>query len=583
MAKKLLALILLAVASSIFFYTLNKKSNLKIRIIETTDVHGSIYPYDFIQNQETNNSLAAVYTYVKEQRQNPDFETVLLDNGDILQGQPVVYYSNFEATDREHICAQVMNFMQYDAATVGNHDIEAGHPVYDKLNKEFNFPWMAANAINTKTGKPYFKPYTILERSGVKIAVLGLITPAIPNWLPENIWSGMEFEDMILTAKKWIKIIKEKEKPDIIIGLFHSGIDYTYDNSTAETYKNENATQLVAKNVNGFDIVFGGHDHQKYNFTVKSPDGSDVLIMDPRSYARCMAVVDIELNWNEEKNTWDKKITGQIIDTDTIVPDKVFMKKFAGFFEETKEYVNQEIGTFTKTIESKDALFGDSEFADLIHTIQLKISKAEISFTAPLSYDSEIKKGKVYVRDMFNLYRFENLLYTMRLSGNEIKKYLEYSANLWFNRMKDENDHLLKLKTTDEGNLHLASAYYNFSSAAGIDYVINLKAPEGERVHILRLSSGKEFDLNKEYLVAINSYRGNGGGGHLIKGAGIPKDKLSERVVHATDKDLRYYMIKWIEEQKSITPLCDNNWTLIPEKWYEKAKAKDMNLLFPED
>ncbi len=583
MAKKLLALIILALASSLFFYNLNRKNNLKIRIIETTDVHGSIFPYDFIKNQETDHSLAAVYTYVKEQRQNPDFETILLDNGDILQGQPVVYYSNFEATDREHICAQVMNFMQYDAGTVGNHDIEAGHPVYDKLNKEFNFPWMAANAINTKTGKPYFTPYTIIERSGVKIAVLGLITPAIPNWLPENIWSGMEFEDMIVTAKKWIKIIQEKEKPDIIIGLFHSGIDYTYDNSTAETYKNENATQLVPKNVDGFDVIFGGHDHQKYNFTVKSPNGSDVLIMDPRSHARCMAVVDIELSWSEEKKSWDKKITGQIIDTDTIIPDKSFINKFAGFFEETKKYVNREIGSFTKTIESKDALFGDSEFADLIHTIQLQISKAEISFTAPLSYDSEIKKGKVYVRDMFNLYRFENLLYTMRLSGIEIKNYLEYSVNLWFNRMKGENDHLLKLKTTDEGDFRLASAYYNFSSAAGIDYTVDLKAPEGERVHILQLSSGKEFDLNKEYLVAINSYRGNGGGGHLIKGASIPKDKLSERVVHATNKDLRYYMIKWIEEQKSITPLCDNNWTLIPDSWYQKAKAKDMEILFPEN
>lgn len=583
MAKKLLALIILALASSLFFYNLNRKNNLKIRIIETTDVHGSIYPYDFIKNQETDHSLAAVYTYVKEQRQNPDIETILLDNGDILQGQPVVYYSNFEATDREHICAQVMNFMQYDAGTVGNHDIEAGHPVYDKLDKEFNFPWMAANAINTKTGKPYFTPYTIIKRNGVKIAVLGLITPAIPNWLPENIWSGMEFEDMVATAKKWIKIIKEKEKPDVIIGLFHSGIDYTYNNSTADTYKNENATQLVPKNVDGFDIVFGGHDHQKYNFTVKSPNGSDVLIMDPRSYARCMAVVDIELNWNEEKKSWDKKISGQIIDTDTIIPDETFVKKFNGFFEETKKYVNREIGTFTKTIESKDALFGDSEFADLIHTIQQKISNTEISFTSPLSYDSEIKKGKVYVRDMFNLYRYENLLYTMRLSGKEIKNYLEYSVDLWFNRMKDENDHLLKLKTSDEGRMQLASAYYNFSSAAGIDYTVDLKAPKGARVHILNLSSGKAFDLNKDYLVAINSYRGNGGGGHLINGAGIPKDQLAQRVVHSTDKDLRYYMIQWIEEQKSITPECDNNWTLIPDTWYQKAKVKDMEILFPEN
>jgi len=580
MLKKLLVLTILAIASSSFIYNLNQKNTIKIRVIETTDVHGSIYPYDFIRDKKTNNSLANVYTYVKEQRANKNMETILLDNGDILQGQPVVYYSNFEATNREHICASVMNYMQYDAGTVGNHDIEAGHPVYDKLNKEFKFPWLAANAIDIKTGKPYFKPYTIIERQGVKIAVLGLITPAIPNWLPENIWEGMEFEDMIESAKKWIKIIKEKEQPDIIIGLFHSGIDYTYDNSTDTTYKNENATQLVPKNVDGFDIVFGGHDHREYNFTVKSPNGKEVLILDPKSYARCMGVVDIDLSWNKEKNSWDKKITGQIVNTDTIIPDKDFLNTFQAFYEETKKYVDREIGTFTKTLYSRDALFGDSEFADLVHTIQLKISKAQISFTSPLSYDSEIKAGKVYVRDMFNLYRYENLLYTMRLSGKEIKDYLEYSADLWFNRMKNENDHLLHIKKTEDGHAHLTSTYYNFSSAQGINYTIDLQAQKGSRIMISGFSSGEKFDLNKEYLVAINSYRGNGGGGHLTKGAGIPKDELASRIVRSTDKDLRYYMIKWIEEEKSVSPTTDNNWQLVPKNWYIKAKEKDMQLLF---
>ena len=556
--------------------------NIKIRIIETTDVHGSIFPYDFIQNQKTNNSLASVYTYINQQRANKNTETILLDNGDILQGQPVVYYSNFENTEEEHICASVMNFMGYDAATIGNHDIEAGHEVYDKLNKEFKFPWLAANAVDKISGKPYFKPYTILHRKGLKIAILGLITPAIPNWLPENIWKGIEFEDMIVSARKWIGIIKNDENPDLIVGLFHAGVDYTYNNQTDTTFKNENASQLVARKVPGFDIIFAGHDHREYNFWLKSSDSSDVLVLDPGSHARYMAIADIEFTWNKEKNRYNKVIIGNIVPTENIDPDSTFLTIFKDYSEEIKKYVNREIGTFTKSVSSKDALFGNSEFVDLVHRIQLEISNADISFTSPLSYSTEIKSGPVYVRDMFKLYRFENLLYTMILSGHEIKAYLEYSTNLWFNQMKSENDHLLKLQSTDEGNVRLSSAYYNFSSAAGINYTIDLKGNKGSRIKITNLSNGEKFELDSQYTVAINSYRGNGGGGHLIKGSGIPKEQLAARIINSTDKDLRYFMIKWIENKNIITTGKYNNWQLTPINWWKKGKEKDMKLLFPD-
>ncbi|MCK5537569.1 MAG: metallophosphoesterase, partial [Bacteroidales bacterium] len=330
--------------------------NIKIRIIETTDVHGSIFPYDFIQNKKINNSLASIYTYVNQQRANKDMETILLDNGDILQGQPVVYYSNFENTEGEHICASVMNFMKYDAATIGNHDIEAGHEVYDKLNKEFKFPWLAANAIDKKSGKPYFKPYITLQRKGLKIAILGLVTPAIPNWLPEKIWEGIEFEDMVVSAKKWIEIIKNNEKPDLIVGLFHAGVDYTYNNQTDSTIKNENATKLVAQKVPGFDIIFAGHDHQEYNLWLKSSDSSDVLLLDPRSHAKHIAIADIEFTWNKENNRYNKTIKGNIIPMENIEPDSTFLANFKDYSEETKKYVNRKIGTFTGNISSKEAL-----------------------------------------------------------------------------------------------------------------------------------------------------------------------------------------------------------------------------------
>ena len=573
----------------LFSFQILSAQQVKLKVIETSDVHGSIFPYDFKNDRPANGSLAQVYTYVKQQRADKSQSVVLLDDGDILQGQPVVYYYNFVKSDTEHIVASVMNYMGYDVGTVGNHDIEPGHAVYDKIKKEFDFPWLAANAIDTKTGKPYFPPYHIIKRAGLKIAVLGMITPHIPEWLPEKIWSGIEFEDMIETAAKWVKIIKEKEKPDLLLGLFHSGVEATYGNQTADEPKNENASQLVAERVPGFDVVFVGHDHHGWNYTVKNKDGQVVTIVGTRNAATDIAIANIEMNYDKEKKEWDKKITGEIVETKNIEPDKDFLEKFHPQFEETKEFVSRPIGTFTKTISTRESMFGDSPFVDLIQRIQLDLTGADVSFSAPLSFNVEIKKGTVYVRDMFNLYKYENLLYTMELTGKEIKNYLEFSYSLWFNQMKDENDHLLNFKKDAQGNIVmsernntplLANTYYNFDSAAGIDYVVDVSKPAGERITIKSFSDGRPFELDKKYKVAVNSYRGNGGGNHLIDGAKIPKEELSKRVINSTEKDLRYYLMNWIEKEKTITPKQFNNWTVVPASWYQKAKEKDYELLY---
>ena len=572
----------------------------KIKFIETSDVHGSLFPFDFINDKDINTSLAQIYTYVKEQRADKSQNVVLLDDGDILQGQPVVYYYNFDLpvrqagkTDATHICSRVMNYMKYDAGTVGNHDIEPGHPVYDKIKKEFTFPWLAANAVISKTDKnkdeekPYFKPYTIIKKGKIKIAVLGMITPAIPNWLPNDIWKGIVFKDMVETAGKWIKIIKKKEKPDIIVGLFHSGAEdenKIYDEGKREI---ENASRLVAERVPGFDVIFAGHDHKVWNFFVKNSEGKNVLIVDPANAARHAAVADIIMKYDKSTHSWVKEIKGEIIDSKNYKPDEGYMKKFAPVVEEVKKYVSKPIGTFTKTISTRESLFGDSPFVDLIQRIQLDITHADVSFAAPLSFNAEIRKGTVYVRDMFNLYKYENLLYTMELTGREIKDYLEYSYGNWFNTMKDASDHLLKFTTDGKGNVikmngkpGLAASYYNFSSAAGINYTVDVSKPVGKRITITSFTNGKTFELNKKYTVAVNSYRGNGGGGHLTEGAKIPHNELAYRVIRSTQKDIRFYLMKWIEQKKSVTPEEIGNWKVIPQTWWEKGKAMDYKILF---
>ncbi len=574
----------------LFFIMLSLLSgqDLKLKIIETTDTHGAIYPYNFTQMKSQNHSLAQIHSYVEEQRSDTTQEVVLLSNGDILQGTPAVYYYNFEEPNSPHLYADVMNYMKYDAGSVGNHDIETGHPVYDKFVKELKFPWLSANSVDVKTNKPYFKPYTIIIRKGIKIAVLGLTTPAIPNWLPPQIWEGIRFDDMIETAKMWMPIIM-KENPEIVIGLFHAGGNPNYNGQTSETYKNENATRLVAEQVPGFDMVFTGHDHQGWNKFVTNTKGKQVLLVGGTSSARSFADVTIDMTYNSEKSKWEKEISAELIKSDNQKADSNFLTTFNPQFEIIKEYASKKIGVFTETISSGDALFGDSPFVDLIHTIQLDISNADISFAAPLTFNTKIIKGEIFVKDMFKLYKYENLLYTMMLTGKEVKDILEYSSSIWFNEMNNKDDNLLRFAKDESGKLKwserssspmLEDRFYNFESAAGISYTIDVSKPKGNRVTIKSMTNGDNFDIDKTYKVALNSYRGNGGGGHLIVGAKIKKDELASRIISSTEKDLRFYLMKWIEDKGNVNPKANNNWEIIPTDWAKKGSEKDRKLLF---
>jgi 2',3'-cyclic-nucleotide 2'-phosphodiesterase/3'-nucleotidase len=223
----------------------------------------------------------------------------------------------------------------------------------------------------------------------------------------------------------------------------------------------------------------------------------------------------------------------------------------------------------------------------LIHSIQLEITGADISFAAALSFDVQIFEGPITVGDMFKLYRFENMLYKMTLSGVEIQKYLEYSYSGWFNTMNGPGDVLLKFRSgkdgrplITDGKAWLKNQSYNFDSAAGIDYVVDVSKPEGARIVISGFTDGKYFEKNKMYKVAVNSFRGNGGGGHFTEGAGISKDDLKSRFVSSTDRDLRYYILKSIESKKTVNPEPLNNWKIIPEKWVKAARAREYSLLF---
>lgn len=546
-----------------------------IKLIHTSDIHGRFYSHDFINDKPIDGGMDRISSYVKAQRKQYPGHVLLLDGGDLLQGQPSVYYYNYKDTISSHVCADAMNYMGYDAIEIGNHDIETGHPVYDRWISQCKAPVLGANILRND-GSNYLQPYKIFVIDGVKIAVLGLITPSIPAWLPENIWKGLHFEDMEISARKWMKIIQEKEHPHIVVGLFHSGV---YP-SKIDGIFNENASADVAKNIPGFDVVMAGHDHTPYCKKVTNIVGDSVLVINPAYGGSRVSDVLLKVKIEDNKVV-SKCIKGKAIKMNCFQPDKDFLNYLAPQREAAKAFISRPVGKINKSISIRDAYFGSSAFIDLIHTVQLDVTGADISFTAPLIFDAKINKGVIYAHDMFKLYQFENLLYTMELTGAEVKKYLELSYAIWTNQMKSPDDHLLLLKREDEGRDYQFVNYsYNFDSAAGIIYTVDVTKPAGEKVQIKRMANGTPFSLDKKYKVAINSYRANGGGGLLTNGAGISRDSLKSRILNSSTNDLRYYMMEWIEKKGTISPRALNQWKFIPGKWVKHAIKRDKELLF---
>ncbi len=554
--------ILLLTTIIAFWGCQNQKTEL--RIIETTDVHGHIFNYDFARDTFRAGSLMQLSTYLNQQNRD---NLVLLDNGDIIQGDPVVYYANYVDTTGEHLLTQIFRDLKYDAATIGNHDIEAGPAVYNKIKNELTIPWLGANIITKKSGKQAFKPYTIIKKNGLRIGVLGIITPGIPTWLPEKLYKGLEFMDMVKAAKKWMPKLKN-ENPDIIIGLFHAGLNPEYGGYDADAHKNPNAVMAVAKNVPGFDIIFSGHDHRETTKTVTNTVGKKVTIVNGGSHGK--EVGEVKLTYNHQTKTIEH-IEAKIEDISNIKPDAELSQKHQAYLNTVKDFFNQPVGKLQTKLCPQEALFGPSAFMQFIHEVQLHFTNADVSLSAPLQIYNCIDTGTIYRSDIFSLYRYENYLASMNMTVKELDSFLEYAVKNWFSTMKSTNDELLQYDSTGR----LENAYYNFSSALGVEYTIDVTKQNGDKVEITKVKGQKSFKTTDTLRVALNSYRMVGGGGHLPNGAGINRRELENRNVWLSETPIKTLMMQYFEKKGPIKIDKKQNWQIIPQNRTKEAIQRE--------
>lgn len=557
-----------------------------VRIAFTTDIHGAIFPVDHLNNRVNAPSMASLQTWLDSARAVGPKNLILLDNGDLIQGTPAAYFANFVQKKPSNLFSRILNHLKFDAATVGNHDIEGGPEVYYRLQQEFRFPYLGGNVVRTADGAPAFSPYTVIERDGIRVAVLGLTTPGIPNWLPAILWPGLEFQPLVESAIHWTSYIKLHEKPDVLIALLHTGMgSQEYPPSVSII---ENAGQIIAREVTGIDLVLLGHDHRQRSETVINRDGKGIPVLNPGSGLQRIGYAEMVFDSDTEQGYSLKNIHARLIDLVNVQPSASYLRTFKSDIKATDRYATRRIAKLTERLDASEVLYGSAAFTDLIHDFQLKHTGADISFTAPLSTTGSLEAGWMTTTDMFRLYRYENYLYLMELSGKEVKDYLEFSYALWFNTMQSPGDYLLNFRkdasgseiVNANGRLALANPSFNFDSAAGLRYTVDVSKPAGNRITIETFENGAPFAEDATYKVAINSYRGSGGGGHLTTGAGISHQSLSGRIVYTSERDIRSQLMDYLQKRGTLTPESRGNWKTIPGSWAESGRANDQKMGF---
>ena len=508
-----------------------KDGEHKVIICATTDVHGAYFDSTYT-GTKSRTSLANVAGYLKQMRDS-GVKPVLIDVGDILQGDLAAYYYNYVNTKDEHVAISILKYLGYDALVVGNHDIEAGHSNYDRMLKAFPKKYLAANAAaieGRRKGQCYFNKYVVVKRDGVKIGILGMTNANIKNWLAEDKWSGMEFFVISNLVEFAIEDMRKREKPDLVVLAVHSGTGNGFPDV-------ENEAAFLASEIAGVDIVLCGHDHKAVAMMIDGVD-SQVLLMNEGKGAVVLGQAEVTLTVKDHKVV-RKSIKNRLIPMEDVDPDPEYCKKFSKQFREVKEYANRVIGTINGEMDFSKALEGPSEYINLVQTVQLDASGADVSFTAPLSNRGKIAKGDITFQNLVDIYKYENQLYVVKMTGRQIKDYLEFSYHNWINGI---------------------GPAFNYDSADGIVYEVSKRAPLGSRVNIISMRDGSPFDPEKTYTVAMTSYRASGGGDLLKRGAGInPKDL---EIVRKHD-DIRNILKDYIEKEKVIEPVVPDNWKFV--------------------
>jgi len=515
---------------------------VQITILGTTDLHGNINPIDYYTNKSDNRGLAKVATLINRVRKEQP-NTLLIDSGDTIQGSPLESFHSRKNNVRTDPMMLVMNSLNYDAMAVGNHEYNFGLKVLEKARSEAKFPWLSGNTYEKGTDRTHYKPYIVKDVAGVKIGILGLTTPGIPYWDNPPNYAGLEFRDPVAEARKWVEIVRTQEKVDVVVIAMHMGLgeDLRTGEASPGQIPHENEAITIAKEVPGVDVIFMGHTHRE----VPSLYINGVLLTQANHWGRHLARADLYLQ--KEPSGWRvyAKSARTLPTDDRVEPDPAVAKLAEPYDRQTQEWLERVIAQSPEELTAEEARFRDTAILDLIQKVQLDAGKADVSMVASFNQNARIEKGPMTVRDVTELYVYENTLVVIEVTGQQLKEALEHSAKYF--------------KTYEPGKslrdlIDEKIPAYNFDIAEGVTYEIDISKPIGSRIQNLRFK-GQPLSPTKKLRLATNNYRVNGGGGYsMYKNA---------PVVYRSSEEIREFMIDWLERSKIVPTTPNNNWRIV--------------------
>lgn len=517
----------------------------QVTLLVTTDTHGRILPYDYNADRPAELGLAKIATLVRQARRDaPD--ALLLDCGDTIQGTALAYYFNRKDNAPVHPMMAAMNALGYVSMTPGNHEYNFGLGVLEKARREAQFPWLSANTYRAGTDEPAFTPYLVKQVGGVRVGILGLTTPNIPNWEnPEN-YAGLEFRPLVSEARKWVAILRTQEKVDAVIVAAHCGIEENLATGrlTPGDFPGENAGLALAREVPGIDALFLGHTHRDIPALVVN----GVLIAQAGRWADRLVRVDLTFDRPDATAPWSllAKNAQTFPVTAAVAADPALVALAEPYHQAAQAWLGRVIGRSERALDAGRAHLEDSALLDLIHRAQMDALGADVSFTANLNARARVPAGDVTVRDIAGLYIYENTLYLVEVTGAQVKAALEHAARYFQPAAAGKSPADL---------LDRSLALYNLDVAEGVSYEIDLRRPVGDRIVNLAFQ-GAPLAPDRTLKLALNNYRYNGGGGYtMFKGA---------KILSRSSTEIRDLIIDWVERHGAVPAEPTNNWRILP-------------------
>jgi 2',3'-cyclic-nucleotide 2'-phosphodiesterase (5'-nucleotidase family) len=499
-------------------------SAVTLTILHTSDLHGRVHPHEALADGDFGEGLARVATAVRAIRAegNP---TLLLDSGDTIQGEPtqsLVFAGRIgDGTDP---IVRAMNRMAYDAMAIGNHEFDFGLERLQASRRQALFPWLSANALGPD-GEPVFAPYAVKEIAGVRVGILGLVTPHVANWESPALLGRVHFGDSVAAARRYVPILRGRERCDLVVVLAHESFERDPKTGRPRSDNGENQAYALASEVDGIDFLLAGHAH---TIVVPTRVGK-TWVSQPGRWGNVLTRFDVTLE--RAGSRWTvAAVAGRTLHMKRVAPDPEIVAAVAPEHDAAMRVLAEDAAVLETPVSAAGARRRDTALLDWLHAVQLREGKAAVSFCSLLPARlPDWPAGPLTVRQIWAFYPYENGLVTVEATGRQVRAALERSAGC-------------VARPSELGR--------NCDTLAGADYTLDLSKPAGHRVASLR-RDGREIAGDEVLTVAINSYRASGGGGYpMWKSA----RRISER------GNLRDLLVADARAKKRLRLEADGNW-----------------------